>query len=141
MADLRGQIGVSINLPVYHGKLNAAVNEALFRLNQRKSEYDERVLDIQYDVRSAYERLEESRKTVQLYAERMLPAAEQNVAVARLNYDVGKTTFLGLAQAQRQLIELREKHEEAIAEDHRRLAQLERVLAAPLPTSAASNSP
>jgi outer membrane protein, heavy metal efflux system len=141
MADLRGQIGVSINLPVYHGKLNAAVNEALFRLNQRKSEYEERVLDIQYDVRSAYERLEESRKTVQLYAERMLPAAEQNVAVARLNYDVGKTTFLGLAQAQRQLIELREKHEEAIAEDHRRLAELDRVLAAPLPTSAASNSP
>ncbi len=140
MADLRGQIGVSLNLPVYRGKLNAAVNEALCRLNQRKAEYEERVLDIQYEARSAYERLEESRKTVHLYAERMLPAAEQNVAVARANYDVGKTTFLGMAQAQRQLIELRGKQEEAIADEHRRLAELERLLAGPLPTSAAPHS-
>ena len=129
MADLRGQVGVSLNLPIYRGKLNAAVNEAMFRLNQRKAEYEARVLDIQYEVRSAYERLEESRQTVRLYAERMLPAATQNVAAARANYDVGKTTFLGLAEAQRQLFELREKQEQAIAEDHRRLAELERVLA------------
>ena len=129
MADLRGQIGVSLNLPVYQGKLNAAVNEAMFRLNQRKSEYEAHVLDIQYEVRTAYERLEESRQTVHLYAERMLPAATQNVAAARANYDVGKTTFLGLAEAERQLLDLREKQEQAIAEDHRRLAELERVLA------------
>jgi outer membrane protein TolC len=137
MGDLRGQIGVSVNLPVYRGKLNAAVNEAMFRLNQRRAEYEQRVLDIQYEVHSAYERVDESRKTVQLYADRIIPAAEQNVAVARANYDVGKITFLGLAQAQRQLIELREKQQEAIADDHRRLAELERVLGGPLPPSTA----
>jgi outer membrane protein TolC len=140
MADLRGQIGVSVNLPVYRGKLNAAVNEAMFRLNQRRSEYEQRVLDIQYEVHSAYERLDESRKTVHLYAERIIPASEQNVAVARANYDVGKITFLGLAQAQRQLIELREKQQEAIADDHRRLAELERVLGGPVSQSSAPNS-
>jgi outer membrane protein, heavy metal efflux system len=127
-ADLRGQIGVSLNLPVYHGKLNAAANEAMFRLNQRKAEYEQRVLDIQYEIRSASERLTESQKTVRLYALRILPAAEQNVAVARSNYDVGKTTFLGLAQAQRQLIELREKQQDAVFEEHRRFAELERTL-------------
>jgi outer membrane protein, heavy metal efflux system len=140
MADLRGQVGVSLNLPVYHGKLNAAVNEAMFRLNQRKAEYEARVLDIQFEVRTAYERLEESRQTVQLYAERMLPAATQNVAAARTNYDVGKTTFLGLAEAERQLLGLREKQEQAIAEDHRRLAELERILAGSVPTSGGSTS-
>jgi outer membrane protein TolC len=140
MADLRGQIGVSLNLPVYRGKLNAALNEAFFRLNQRKSEYEGRVLDIQYEVQSAYERLEESRKTVRLYAERILPAADQNVAAARANYAAAKTTFLGMAQAQRQIIELRGKQEEAIAEEHRRLAELERVLAGPLAKSAAPHS-
>jgi outer membrane protein TolC len=140
MADLRGQIGVSVNLPVYRGKLNAAVNEAMFRLNQRRAEYEQRVLDIQYEIHSAYERLDESRKTVRLYAERIIPAAEQNVAVARANYDVGKTTFLGLAQAQRQLIELREKQQEAIADDHRRLAELERALGGPVPPSIAPRS-
>ena len=140
MADLRGQVGVSLNLPVYQGKLNAAVNEAMFRLNQRKAEYEARVLDIQYEVRTAYERLEESRQTVHLYAERTLPAATQNVAAARANYDVGKTTFLGLAEAERQLLDLREKQEQAIAEDHRRLAELERVLAGLVPSSGGSSS-
>jgi outer membrane protein, heavy metal efflux system len=138
MADLRGQVGVSLNLPVYQGKLNAAVNEAMFRLNQRKAEYEARVLDIQYEVRAAYERLEESRQAVHLYAERMLPAATQNVAAARANYDVGKTTFLGLAEAERQLLDLREKQEQAIAENHRRLAELERVLAGSVASSVES---
>jgi len=62
------------------------------------------------------------------------------VAAAKANYDVGKTTFLGLAEAERQLLDLREKQEQAIAEDHRRLAELQRVLAGPIPTSGRSNS-
>lgn len=135
MADLRGQIGVSVNLPVYHGKLNAAMNEAIFRLNQRKAEYEQRVLDIQFEIRSAYERLAESQKTLRLYADRILPAAEQNVAVARTNYDVGRTTFSGLAEAERQLIQLRQKHQESLAEGHRRLAELERATGGPTPTA------
>jgi cobalt-zinc-cadmium efflux system outer membrane protein len=133
MADLRGQIGVSVNLPVYHGKLNAAVNEAVFRLNQRKAEYEQRVLDIQFEIRSAYERLAESEKTLRLYTTRILPAAKQNVAVARSNYDVGKTTFSGLAQAERQLIDLRQKHQEALAEGHHRFAELEQAAGSVIP--------
>jgi outer membrane protein TolC len=132
MGPLQGQVGVSFNLPVYRGKLDAAVNEAMFRLNQRRAEYDQKALDIQYEVQSAFEQLGESRKTVRLYADRIIPAAEQNVAVTRSNYDVAKMTFLGLAQAQRQLIELREKQQDAIASYHQRLAELERVIAGPL---------
>jgi len=138
MGDLQGQIGVNINLPIYRGKLNAAVNQAMFQLNQRRAEYEQRVLDIQYEVQSAYEQLNESRKVVQLYADRIIPAAEQNVAVSRTNYDVAKMTFLALAQSLRQLIELREKQQEAIANYHRRLAELQRVIAGPL---SEANSP
>lgn len=133
MRDLRSQIGMNLNIPLYRGKLSAAVNEAMFRLSQRRAEMEQRKLDIQYEVQSAYERLEESRRTMQLYAQRFLPAAEQNVAASRANYDTGSTTFLGLAQSQRQLIELREKQQDAIAAYHRRLAEMERVLGAPLP--------
>jgi cobalt-zinc-cadmium efflux system outer membrane protein len=138
MGDLRGQIGVNINLPIYRGRLNAAVNEATFRLSQRRAEYEQRVLDIQYEVQSAYEQLDESRKAVHLYADRIIPAAEQNVAAARTNYDVAKMTFLALAQSERQLIELREKQQDAIANYHRRLAELQRVIAGSL---SEANSP
>lgn len=127
-SDLRGQVGVNLNVPIYRGKLNAAVREALANLSQRRAEFEQRVLDVRYEVASSYEEVEESRQTLELYANKLIPAAEQNVSVARSNYDVNKTTFLDLAVAQRQLIELREKREEALAAYHMRQAELTRAI-------------
>jgi cobalt-zinc-cadmium efflux system outer membrane protein len=127
-SDLRGQVGVNVNVPLYGRRLNAAVREAMFRVRQRRSEYEQRILDVQYEVAAAYEQLEESRKTLQLYGEKLIPAAQQNVAAARSNYDVSKTTFLDLATAQRQLITLREDRETTLAVYHKRLAELMRVV-------------
>jgi cobalt-zinc-cadmium efflux system outer membrane protein len=125
---LRAQIGLAMNLPVYRQKLQAAVCEAQFRLNQRRAEFDERALQIQYEVLSAAEQVEESRKTVELYSQRLIPAAEQNVAAARTSYDVGKINFLQLAQTQRQLITIRERQIEALVAYHRRAAELARTV-------------
>jgi outer membrane protein TolC len=129
--DLRGQVGVSMNLPVYRHKLNAAVREAEWRVSQRRAEYEQRIADIRYEVQSAYEQVEESRKTVELYSSRLLPAAEQNVAAARSNYEVNKSTFLDLAQAQRQLVLTRQQQQEAIVTLHRRLAELRNAIGGP----------
>jgi cobalt-zinc-cadmium efflux system outer membrane protein len=125
---LRTQIGVAMNLPVYRQKLRAAVCEAQFRLNQRRAEFDERALQIQYEVLSAAEQVEESRKTIELYSQRLIPAAEQNVQAARTSYDVGKLNFLQLAQTQRQLIAIRERQIEALVAYHRRAAELTRTV-------------
>ena len=124
---LRAQVGVAINLPIYREKLWAAINEAQFRLNQRRAEFDQRALDIQYDVVSAAQQVEESRKSVELYSQRIIPAAEQNVAAARANYEVNKLTFIELAVAERQLFSIRERQIEAIIAYHRRVAELNRV--------------
>jgi outer membrane protein TolC len=125
---LRAQVGVSMNLPVYREKLRAAVCEAQFRLNQRRAEFDQRSLEIQYEVISAYEQVEESRKAVELYGRSLVPAAEQNVAAARSNYEVSKAPFLSLAQAQRQLVGAYARQLEAIVAYHRRLAELNRAV-------------
>ena len=125
--DLRGQVGVNMNVPIYRGKLQAAVCEAQFRLSQQRAEYQQRQLDIQYEVQAAYEAVRESHQAAELYANRFLPFARQNLDVARSNYDVGSTTFLGLAQAQRQLIEVREQYQQTLADYHRRKAELERI--------------
>jgi outer membrane protein, heavy metal efflux system len=53
-SDLRPQVGVTINVPIYRGRLDAAVREATFKLNQQRAEYEQRRLDIQYEVASAY---------------------------------------------------------------------------------------
>jgi outer membrane protein, heavy metal efflux system len=129
---LRAQVGLAMNLPVYRQKLHASVCEAQFRLNQRRAELEQRSLEIQYEVLSAAEQLEESRKSVQLYEERLIPVAQQNIAAARANYEVGKLNFLDLAQAQRQLIVLRERQMEAMTTYHRRAAELTRAVGSEL---------
>jgi outer membrane protein TolC len=128
--DLRTQIGAAMNLPIYREKLRAAVCEAQFRLNQRRAEFEQRALDIQYDVVAAAQQVEESRQAVELFAQRLVPAAEQNVAAARANYEnrLGGATFLDLARAQRQLVSIRERQLEAIVAYHRRLAELDRAV-------------
>ncbi len=62
-SDLRGQVGFNMNVPIYRQKLQAAVCEAQFRLSQRRAEYRQRQLDIQYEVQAAYEQVDESRRT------------------------------------------------------------------------------
>ncbi len=132
-SDLRPQVGATINLPIYRGRLNAAVTEAMFRLQQRRAEYEQRRLDISYEVANASALVEESRRTVAIYADKLIPATEQNVAAAGANYEVGKVSFLELATAQRQSIELRRKQEAALATYHARLAELARVVGVPFP--------
>ncbi len=127
-----------MNVPIYLEKRRAAVREAIFKLNQRQAEYEQRIDDINNDVQSAYERVLEMRQIVDLYANRSLPAARQNVESARADYIAGKGDFLRLVSAQRQLIELRERHQQAIAEFHSRWADLARAVAGPVPTEAAA---
>jgi len=130
---LQPAVGVNMNVPIYHRKLSAGVREANFRVAQRRAEYRQKLTDIEFEVQNAHAHVDESRRTVNVYADKILPAAERYVSVARSNYDVGKTSFLWLAEAQRQFIELREKHQEALATLHSRLADLERAVGGPLP--------
>jgi outer membrane protein TolC len=130
---LKPSVGVKVNVPIYRGRLNAAVREATARLNQRRAEYSQKVLDVRYEVQAAYAQLEQSRQALKLYSEKLLPFAEQNVNVARANYDVAKDSFLNLALAQRQLIEVREKREEALVDFYRSRAELNRATGGAVP--------
>lgn len=132
-SDLQGQVGARINVPIYRGRLNAAVCEAMQLLAKSRAEYDQLVLEVESDVHAAFEQVRESQRTVTLYSEKLLPAAEQNVGVARSNYDNSKITFLELAISQRQLIEARERQFQAQAELQRRTATLRRAAGGSLP--------
>lgn len=124
---LQPAVGVNLNVPIYRGRLNAALREAQFSLSQRRAELEQRMLDVQYEVAAAYERVEASRQMLELYDRRLIPVAEQNRNAARSNYDVSKTTYFELAAAQRQLIALREEREQTLSDYHIRLAELNRA--------------
>src|SRR3990172_7805486 len=105
----------------------------MHQFTKARAEYDQLVLDVEAEVPSAYEQVRESQRTVALYSQKLIPAAEQNVAVARSNYDVSKINFLDLAIAQRQLIGARDRQVQAQVELQRRTASLRRSAGGSLP--------
>ncbi len=129
----RGQLGVNMNVPLYQQRRDAAVQEACFRLSQRRAEYDQAVDDIRNEVQAAYEQTEASRQIVDLYNRQVVPAARQNVEAARAGYEANNLGFLSLVEAQRQLIDAQMKQVESLADYHRRMAELQQAVGGAVP--------
>ena len=127
-SDLREQVGVRMNMPIYQKRLNAAVCEATQQLTKSQAEYDQLLLDIQREVQASHERVLESQQSIELYSKKLIPTAEKNVSVVRANYDNSKSTFVELAIAQRQLIDFKERLIQAQVELQRRFTALRRVV-------------
>ena len=133
--EQRGQVGMYMNIPLNQSRRQAALREAIFKVSKMQAEYDAQADSIRNEVEAAVARLDGSRQNVRLYSETILPASEANVASANAGYEAGKIDFLRLVEAERQLIELQEKYQDAVTEYHRRRAELERAVGEPLPNA------
>lgn len=131
--EQRAQLGMNMNLPVNKSRRRAAVREAVFKVSKMQAEYEQQVANIRQDVQTAYARTEAGGQTLRLFIDKLLPAAEDNVSAAVSAYEANKLDFLRLVEAQRQLIELQESQQGALAQYHRDLAELERATGGPLP--------
>jgi outer membrane protein TolC len=138
--DLRPMVGVRLNLPVRTDRRDAAVAEAQARLAQRRAEVIRAIDQAGLQVQEAYEQAREAEQALQLYQESALPAARENVRLAQSSYTTGKVPFLSLIEAQRNLVELRDRQFELQAESRRRRAALDRATGAQ-PTPAADVLP
>jgi outer membrane protein TolC len=126
--EMAPQIGVKLNLPVRKERRYGAVGEARARLVQRQAELARQTDQVNLQVEEAYQMVRESERAVELYDETILPAARQNVEAAIPAYATGKIPFLSLIEAQRDLIELRDRYYETTADVFRRRATLSRVV-------------
>ena len=118
--DLRPMIGVRLNVPIQTARRNAAVVEAQAKLTQRRAELDRTIAQVGFQVQEAYEQLRETERSLKLYQETAIPKANENVRLARTAYANTKVPFFNLIEAQRNLIELREREFELKAEAQRR---------------------
>jgi outer membrane protein, heavy metal efflux system len=126
--DMRPQVGMELNVPLQHCRRSAAVREASERLQQRCAEYQDRVDQVRFEVQTALNRATQSQRAILLYEEKILPATHRSVESAQANYTSGKLDFLRLLDAERQVYAQRDMYYQAIAEYHRRLAELERAV-------------
>jgi outer membrane protein TolC len=142
--DLAAQVGVRVNLPVRKARRHAAVAEAQARIAQRQAELARQIDQVNFQVQEAYAQARESERVVRLYEETILRAARGNIQAAQSAYVTGKIPFLSLIEAERNLVDLRDRYYEAVADYVRRRATLERVGGGPLvplPPAAGQQSP
>jgi outer membrane protein TolC len=125
--EQRPQIGLNVNIPLNQSRRRAAVQEALFRAQKMQADYQLQIDTILNDVQAAHARVQGGLKTVALYEDEILPLALDNLSAARAGYTAGTLDFLRLIEAQRQVIDVQEKHQVAVAELHRRWAELDRA--------------
>jgi outer membrane protein TolC len=136
--DLRPMVGVRLNIPIRTDRRDAAVIEMRSRLAQRQAELAKLVAQVGLQVQEAYEQLREADRSLKLYEESALPAARENVRLAQAGYTVGRIPFLNLIEAQRSLVELRDRQYELLAEARRRRAALDRAVGAGRPPAASA---
>lgn len=122
------QIGLNMNVPLNQSKRHAAVQEALWRVHKLQADYDQAVDTIRGEVQASYARVQGSRRKIEVFESKILPAAQDNLRAAQSGYEAGTVDFLRLIEAQRQILDLREKYQMADADFHRRAAELSRAV-------------
>jgi outer membrane protein TolC len=121
-------VGLSVNVPIYVGKRSAAVEEADARLSRQTFEQQRLEDEVRVEVEKARQRLVESMHLLHLYKTRLIPAARDQVAAARSGFETGRNNFPAVIDAEKNLRAVALRAEMALADVHRREAELQRTI-------------
>ena len=127
-AEHRLMVGVSVNLPVWRGRLAAAEAEAEARLAQAESERRRLEQEIRADVRARLAGVAEARRRIELFDQRLLPAVRDSIQAARVAFETGQASFLNVIEAERGLRRAELGYEQALADLRRREVELGRAV-------------
>lgn len=98
---------VSINIPLWFGKLKAERREAEQRLEASRAAQENAQNTVSSEVQDAWFRAQVSRDQVTLYQTSLLPRAEQTFEASRAGYESAKVSFIDLLDSERALLNFR----------------------------------
>ena len=124
-------VGLGVNLPVWRDRRHAAVDEAQARIVRAERERERLVDRIRVEVEEAYVRAREAHHVVELYRNRLLPAARDQVDAALAGLTAGQNSFLAVVQAENNLRTVELRFEVARASLQQRQAALQRAVGRP----------
>ncbi len=130
---------VSIQLPLWHKKNRAAVNEADARYRAARMQREERQNDLLSRLDMVYYRFRDSRRQVELYRDALLPRARQSHGVSQSAFESGKVDFLNYIDSLRTLLTFELAYERAQANSAQRLAELEMLVGTELSAATEEN--
>jgi outer membrane protein TolC len=134
ISDLRPFVGVELNVPLQLGRRRAALAEAEAALGERRSERAGVESEVRLAVETALARVDAARRTRELYRDRLVPAARDQLDAVRAAFETGQESFLAVLEAEEDLRDVELGEHEALADLDRRWIELRSATGAlPLP--------
>ena len=119
---------LSVNLPIWRDKYNAAVNEADIQRRSAVREHENRENMIIADLKTALYNYRDAGRKKELFSDTLIPKAKQALNVTQTAFESGKKDFLSLIDTQRTLLELELLFERALANRAKFRAQVEMLI-------------
>jgi outer membrane protein TolC len=126
------------NLPIWLNKLKAQEYEARALKAAAEAERDSVVSNSLSQIKSTHYKYVTAKRLEALYADSLVPHAEQALKLAETGYRAAKVGVLDLLDSQRTLLMFRLAHLRATVDRRQRLAELERAVGKSLSQEAAS---
>ncbi len=117
--------GISINLPLWQGKRQAAVAEADSGIRMAIRQFEDFSNRVDFTISDQYAQMEKNRDLVELYKTGVIPQAEQSFEASLAAYQVGDVDFLNLLDSLMTLYRYQIDYQRALSDHERSVAGLE----------------
>lgn len=126
----------SITLPIWRDKIAAEIAASQFEKRASEARLSAEQIGLAADVASMLYLYRESTRNIDLYAEKLLPKAHQSLDAARSGYATGRSSFLDVIDAERQMLVFDLSLIEARTQRELSLASLSLLIAGTAPEGA-----
>ena len=128
MPEHRWMVGLGFNLPIFTGKRAGTAEEAAAMKSQFESDASRMEDAARTQVFTSLKQLDESKRVLHLFEERLLPVARDQIDAARAGFVSSRSSFMAVIDAERNLRKVELDYQMARAECDRRRAELDRAL-------------
>ena len=126
------ELMLSVNIPLQQTSRRSQEREAAEMLSAAQLRQDAIANQVQGDLQEQLAGLDSAREQEKLIRTSLLPQADLTFQAALASYQTGRVDFTTLRDAQRQMRRARFGQLKALLEQYLRLAEIERLVGAPL---------
>ncbi len=125
-------VGISINLPLWHQKYDAAVRESLANFGAVTKQRVDRENILKANLRTAIYQFRDAERKIDLYRDTLVPKAKQSIKATEAAFRAGTASFIDLIDAERVLLAFQLAFERALTDRGHHLAEVEMLVGRPL---------
>ncbi|MFH1784562.1 MAG: TolC family protein [bacterium] len=119
---------VSVNIPIWFKKLRAQLRQNQLDLEAGRKSYRDTQNSVLSEVNDVYFKLNTDKEQISLYETLLIPQTEHAFQAAKSAYENGKVDFLNLLDSERALLNTRLLYYRTIADYHKSIAAMERMV-------------